>query len=248
MIRETIIHMFATAMALACSGMVLASTPEFVAPHFNTVQVGKALTVAGEMTVGSYPLPVPVMPPAYGSVAVLGKLTRTLFEIQPNDALRPVTSLMLRDGGLNVNLVKLAEVLAPGTKVQITGVYMHFFPALAPTAAKIIARPRYTTDAVQVSKLMIGGQNIVAPTAAEAKRITKVASQRLLRYIRELNPHMADGPEPVIDSVEVLTNDHAVIDLHFVSGWTHQPIDGMTAKVLVVLSGDDEIRVLSGRL
>lgn len=235
--RDTLIHIFATAMAFASSGMVLASTNGFVAPHLTTVQIGSELTIGGALQVGC------LNPSTQHASAVLHSLSRRVFELEPNDRLRPVTKLMLVDGGLGVDLVKLAQVLPVDTRVQVTGKFDRTVPAKV--ASKM---PLNTTDTLRVNALLIDGTPIVKPTAAEARRIEKVATQLLLRYIRELNPHMADGPEAVVDAVEVVSSDHAVLNVHFVSGWTHQPIEGMTARVLVVLSGDDEVHVLEGQL
>ena len=242
MTRENLILVFAHAMALACSGMVLADAPAIRPQGPHTVQVGANVTLTGKLAIATYPAPIPSQPIA---IATLNDLTTNLFELLPNDGLRPINTMMLRDGGVGVDLVKLASVLAPEKKVEMTGTYMHFIPTLV---QKDRSRPRMDVDAIQVTKIMIDGISIVVPTPQEAQQIQKIASRNLLQYIHELHPNMADGPEARVDSVEILSNDHAIVNLHFVGGWTHQTITGSNARVLVVLSGDDEIRVLEGQL
>ena len=218
MIRDSIIHLFATAMALACSGMVFAAPAPFLS-HHQTVQSGETVTFTAHLTATS------------ATPAAASQLFSPLFVLEANDRLRRVETLALVDGGIGVDLAKLATLVAADKPVHFTGTYVHT-----------------SVDALKVTKLVVDDVSIAVPTAAEAKRITALASHDLLRYIRSLNPQMADGPEAVVDGAEVVSNDHVIVTVHFVSGWTHQPINGMTARALVVISGDDEVRVLDGRL
>lgn len=246
--RTNLIHAFATAMALASGGLAFGRS---IMPHPDlvVVQVGETVEIGGRLTPGSYPLPVPVVPPAHGGAAILNNLDKRLVELQPNDAMRRVERLMLLDGGLGVDLVQLAQVIPATAKVRVTGKFGRFFPAMPPVQPMSIMphRPFITTDSLAVTKLSIDGQDIWAAPANQVTRLAKLAERRAHAWIREQNPHMADGPEAVTDSVSVISHDLAVVNVHYVSGWTHQPIPGMTAKLLVSIRSS-EVRLVTGRL
>lgn len=245
--RTNFIHVLATAMALATGGLAFGRSimPD---PNLVFVQVGKTIEVGGHLTPGSYPLPVPVIPPAHGSAAILSGLDRRLMEIQPNDALRRIERLVLLDGGLGVDLAQLAQVIPATAKVRVTGKFGRFFPATPPVQPMMMPRrPFMTSDSLAVTKLSIDGQDIWAAPANQVTRLAKLAERRAHAWIREQNPHMADGPEAVTDSVSVISHDLVVVNVHFVSGWTHQPIEGMTAKLLVSIRADS-VRLVTGRL
>ena len=232
MLKETIIHMFATAMALATSGIVFGQPVQL-----ETVQVGAPVTVTGSLQVGC------ASPSRQCTAsAILHGLDK---HIAVNEAgvLRPVERLTLVDGGLGVDLVRLAQVLPVDSKITVGGTLDRVeMPKLA---AKL---PLHSADTLRVKTLVIDSVDIAKPLGTEVGRIQKLATERLLRYVYELHPLMMDGPEAVVDAVEIITNDHVLVTVHFVNGWTHQPISSSTAKALVVLSGDDEIHVLEGAL
>lgn len=214
MFRETIIRIFATAMALASSGIVFGA----VAPEIQTVQIGSVVQVTGSLQVGC------VAPATRCASAILHNLSKRMFVLEANDRLRPVERVMLKDDGTGVDLVRLAQVLPVDTRITVNATFDH---AEAKVASKL---PLHSSDTLRVAQLKIDGIDLVRPAGAEATRIEKLATVRTLRYVEEVT-----GTAPTVTGVEVLTNDHAVVSIQ-------------GAKVLVVLSGDDELHVIEGSL
>lgn len=222
---DTLIRIFATAMALATSGLVHGATP-------TPVQAGSPVQVTGILSVGC------VSACTRAPSAIVHTFATPLFA---TDTQRPIERMQLVDGGVGVDMVRLAQVLPVDTKITVNGTFVR-------QGDKVTKLPLHTADMLQVAQLKIDGIDLVKPTDREARRISKIAAQRLVQYAHELHPPMANGPAIEIDGVEVLTNDHAVVTVHAVTGWTNLPIPGTEVRALVVLSGDDQIHMIQGSL
>jgi hypothetical protein len=216
--RNSFVTLMGAALGLAASGLVFgadAAGARIVAPRPDILIDGQTYAVGGRIDVVRTSLPVPVVPrPVHGAV-YLKDLDRSLYEIQPNDALRRVERLALLAGDLALDVERWARVVKATDQVHVRGRYGHvFYPVHA--AGTVMPRP-LPRSGLRVDALTLNGRPVTLATPAQARRLARIASQRVLEFIRLRPVPMIGLPtRPTIEGTDVVDSNHVVVDVRFV--------------------------------